>query len=101
MDCEAKRRHDRIRLHELLIEHPEWTNMAYAEAIGRNPGWVKDWKERLAGKPLKEDFTIYESKSRAPKTIWRETPEIVKDVICELREELSVLYHRTAGVCNS
>jgi hypothetical protein len=42
-------------------------------------------------------FSMYLSQSRAPKTRPRQTPEPVKDAICQLRETLSESYHRPAG----
>ena len=97
MDCETRRRYDRIRVHELLSEHPDWSNRRYAHEIGRDEKWVRDWKKRLKDQPLKQDYSIYQSRSRAPKRIWRKTAPEVEDVIVNLRQELSIQYYRPAG----
>lgn len=40
---------------------------------------------------------MYQSQSRAPKTVWPETSPEVKKVVAQLRVELSEQYHRKAG----
>lgn len=96
MDSESQRIFDRMRLHRLMLAHPHWGPAQLAQAIGRSERWARKWVKRL--KAVEQpSFEMYRSRSRAPKTRPRQTPEPVKDVICQLREELSEAYHRPAG----
>jgi len=96
MDSEVQRVYDRLQLYFLVQKHPKWTDKAYAEQIGRCPRWVRKWRGRLADKTTLVMQDVL-SRSRAPKTRPRQTPEPVKEVISQLREELSETYYRRAG----
>jgi len=96
MDTEVKRCYDRIGLHILMQQHPNWTLKSYALALNRSEDWVRKWRDRIT---TAETLTMdtFLSESRAPKTRPRQTPAAVKKVIGDLREELSEAYHRKAG----
>lgn len=96
MDTESERIFDRMQLHRLMEQHPDWCNTQLAVEVGKSEGWVRKWKDRLTN-PIHNNFRMYLSQSRAPKTIWRKTGDEVKAVIGQLREELSETYHRKAG----
>lgn len=96
MDDENKRIYDRYILHWLSKKHPDWNSLKLAEEIGRSERWARKWLARFEDVET-PDFSMFKSQSRAPKTRPRQTPEEVKDVICELRETLSEQYHRPAG----
>jgi transposase InsO family protein len=96
MDTESQRIYDRMTLHHLIETHPNWSLRQYAHKVGRDVRWVWKWEQRLTSAP-KRHFSMYMSQSRAPKTRPRQTPDEVKDVIGDLREELSEKFHRSAG----
>jgi len=96
MDTESQRIYDRMTLHRLIEAHPDWSLRQYAREVGRDVRWVWKWEQRLASAPERH-FSMYMSQSRAPKTRPRQTPNEVKDVIGDLREELSEKFHRPAG----
>jgi transposase InsO family protein len=96
MDSEVRRCHDRIGLYMLMEKHPNWTLKSYGLALNRSEDWVRKWRHRIASA---EQLTMdtFLSQSRAPKTRPRQTPQVVKKAIGDLREELSEAYHRKAG----
>ena len=96
MDCESERVFERMQLHRLMEQHTDWTNQHFADVLNKSEGWVRKWRYRFLNTP-KHHFKMYLSQSRAPKTIWRETPNEVKAVIEQMRVELSEQYHRKAG----
>lgn len=67
-----------------------------AAELGRSERWSRKWVRRLQA-VTEPSFKTYLSQSRAPKTRTRQTPDVVKDVICDLRMSLSKQYHRSAG----
>ncbi|NIV29216.1 MAG: hypothetical protein GWN58_06810, partial [Anaerolineae bacterium] len=96
MNSECRRIYDRMHLYVLMETHPHWCPEAYARVLDRSVKWVRKWQQRFA-----EDDTgtlaMFRSQSRAPKSRPRETPNEVKRVIADLRDELSQKYHRKAG----
>src|SRR5687767_1985216 len=96
MDSESERIFERMQLHRIIDLHPDWTNQHLADELGKSEGWVRKWRDRLLN-PSQQNFKMYLSQSRAPKTIWRETPTEVKNIIGDMRVELSEQYHRKAG----
>lgn len=96
MDTESQWIYDRIRLHQLWKEHPDWSSRDLAREVGYSDRWVQKWISRF--KAVDDPhISMFYSQSRAPKSRPRQTPEAVKDVICDLRESLSEEYHRPAG----
>lgn len=96
MDTESLRIFDRMHLHRLLETHPKWSNARLAEEVGRSKSWVQVWRLRVLNPEL-NNFSKYLSRSRAPKTRHHEVDPYIEDIICDLREELTEHYHRTAG----
>jgi len=96
MDTESQRIFDRMYLHRLMAEHPDWSDSRLAEAIGRCKAWVQEWRLRVID-PQVTNFSKYLSHSRAPHTRHGEVEEYIEDLICDLREELSEHYGRKAG----
>ena len=96
MDTETQRIYDRMTLHRLRLTQPTWSLDVLAAAVGRSERWVRKWLQRFET-VTDPHFGMYRSHSRAPKKRPRQTPDIVKDAICELRETLSETYHRPAG----
>ena len=96
MDAESERIYDRMTLHRLMQEHPEWKSIQLAEEIGRSSRWVRKWVARFTNE-AEQSFKMYLSQSRAPKSRPNLTSEAVKDIICGLRETLSARYNRSAG----
>lgn len=96
MDSESQRVYDCMTLHKLMKDHPSWSTTQLAAEVGRSERWTRKWKTRLRSSPDLH-FRMYLSQSRAPRSRPRQTPEIVKDAIGELRVTLSERYHRPAG----
>lgn len=96
MDSESQRIYDRMKLHKLAQKHPEWNTAQLAWEIGRSERWARKWLKRFA-ETTEPSFRMYHSHSRAPKTRPRQTPPEVKEVICELREQLTEKFNRPAG----
>lgn len=96
MDTESQRIYDRMRLHKLMKKHPHWQPAQLAAMLGRSERWGRKWVRRLKAVTA-PDFRMYLSQSRAPKRRSRQTAEVVKDAICDLRVSLSEQYHRPAG----
>ena len=96
MDSESQRIYDRMSLHRLAKKYPHWQPIQFAADLGRSERWVRKWLQRFES-VARHHFSMYLSQSRAPKHRPRQTPNWVKDAICELRETLSEQYHRPAG----
>src|SRR4051794_13667811 len=88
--------YERMRLHTLMKEHPDWGARRLAHALGHDPKWVLKWKSRILSSS-KLTLEVFGSQSRAPKHIPRRTSPEAKAIIGELRRELSERYHRPAG----
>jgi hypothetical protein len=96
MDTESQWIYDRMTLHRLMEEHPNWSVEQYACALNRTTKWVRKWRSRLL-QATKKHFNIYLSQSRAPRNRRRVTRDPVKRVIGELRQQLSAKFNRKAG----
>ena len=96
MDSESKRIYERMRLHDLMKQHPEWSPVQLAVELGHSERWARKWVRRFQA-VSEPSLKMYLSESRAPKKRTRQTPDVVKDVICDLRVSLSEQYHRPAG----
>lgn len=70
MDTESERIFERMTLHCLLSQQPDWSDQRTAEEMGKSESWVRKWRHRL-GEVTHQHFGMYLSHSRAPKTIWR------------------------------
>lgn len=67
MKTEAELIVQRARLRWLAQQHPTWTHLDLATALGQSLGWVKKWLKRL-GEAKPTDVTILHARSRARKT---------------------------------
>lgn len=97
MDTETCRIYDRLRLQELIEQHPEWTVTQLASELGRTRDFVYTWRERIFDPDNKTFKDKYMSRSCAPKSNEKWVHPTVEKVIIELREELSEKYARRAG----
>jgi hypothetical protein len=88
--------YERMRLHTLMKEHPDWGARRLARALGHDPKWVLKWKARILNSP-KLTLEVFRGQSRAPKHVPRRTSPEAKAIIGELRRELSERYYRPAG----
>lgn len=87
---------ERIKLYELMQQHPDWSYRAYARELGHDPSWVQKWYRRIkTAKPLNID--TFKSQSRAPKNPPHKISTEAKQLVVELTKELSEKYHRKAG----
>ena len=96
MDTEVQRMYDRMQLYFLLQEQPDLPASVAAQVINRSERWVRKWQRRFS-QCTSETFAMFQSKSRAPKSRLKETTEHIKKIIADLRDELSIKYHRTVG----
>ena len=87
---------ERLKLHELRQVHPEWSYGQYAKALKHDPGWVRKWCKRLQDNPVVTLKTL-RSQSRAPHHPPERLSDKAKDLVVELRHELSEKFHRRAG----
>lgn len=87
---------DRMRLYQLRREHPEWTLVQLAQAVGRCLSWVKKWLKRFreAGEVRLE---MFKSQSRAPHHRPYQVVEGVREAILSLRDQLKEVYGRVVG----
>jgi hypothetical protein len=77
---------DRIRLRQLLRDHPDRSHRAHADAIGRSLGWVKKWTRRLrAAAPDDDEVVRGQSRARKhPPPPW--DPRVVYRIL-EIRDQ--------------
>jgi len=93
MDTESERIYDRMRLHQLSEQQPNWMPAQLAAELKRSERWARKWVRRFQA-VTEPSFKMYLSQSRAPKKRARQTPDVVKDVICDLRVSLSEQYNQ-------
>lgn len=93
---EAEWELDRMRLYQLRREHPEWTLVQLAQAVGRCLSWVKKWLKRFreAGEA---SLAMFKSQSRAPHHRPHQIVEAVREAILSLRDQLKEVYGRVVG----
>jgi len=96
MDNESQWILDRMTLHKLSEEHPDWSLRKLARTLNYNVNWVRKWLQRFKSTE-NPTFRMYLSQSRAPKSSPQKISSEVKQVVGELREQLSEAYHRPAG----
>ncbi len=87
---------ERIKLYELVKTHPTWSLRQYARQLGHDVKWVSKWLRRFRT-ATEITLDVFKSWSRAPKTIHRRIEEKAKEIVCDLRQQLSVKFHRKAG----
>ena len=86
---------DRIRLYQLMREHPDWSISHLAQVLGYSLSWVKKWRRRLREMKYPQ-LEMFQSHSRAPKHRTA-ISQWLRSVILTLRDSLPELYHRPAG----
>lgn len=87
---------ERIKLYELAKTHPTWSLRQYARQLGHDVKWVSKWLGRIRA-ASEVSLDLFKSWSRAPKTVYRHIEEKAKEIVCDLRQQLSVKFHRKAG----
>lgn len=87
---------ERMRLYDLTRTHPTWSLRQYARQLGHDVKWVSKWLGRIKT-ASSVTMEVFKSKSRAPKTIYRRIEEKAKEIVCDLRQQLSLKFHRNAG----
>jgi transposase InsO family protein len=96
MLSKAKWVYERMKLYELMTLQPHWSSREYASALGHDHKWVQKWKKRLKNEA---EVTVksFQSLSHAPKRPAIQIAQEAKEIVCQLREELSERFHRPAG----
>jgi transposase InsO family protein len=87
---------ERIKLYQLMRQHPDWSNRQYARELGHEPKWVRKWKARIEAAAT-ITLEVFRSHSRAPKTGRHKIGEEARQLVCQLRQQLSEKFHRKAG----
>jgi hypothetical protein len=96
MDTESHWVYERMKLYRLLQEQPGLSDRQYARHLQHDPKWVRKWRQRFQA-TAEIQVKTFCSQSRAPhRRRQRVTPE-VKEIVVQLRRELSERYHRPAG----
>jgi hypothetical protein len=87
---------ERIKLYHLRRKHPNWSLRQYRRELGHDPNWVRKWLKRME---TSSSITLetFQSQSRAPKTVHKRIGSEAKQLVSELRKELSEKFHRKAG----
>ena len=96
MDPETRLIYERMQLHDLMKQHPEWSQRQLARHLHHDPKWVRKWQQRLQATAA-VTLNSFRSASRAPKSPPRRVAPEAKALIAQLRGELSERYHRPAG----
>jgi hypothetical protein len=96
MFSQAKWVYERMKLYKLMTLQPSWSSRQYTSVLGLDHKWVQKWKKRLDD--VKEvTVKSFQSLSHAPKQPPLQIPHQAKEIVCQLREELSKKLHRPAG----
>lgn len=96
MDGESQWIFDRMRLYKLWEAHPEWSLRQFARVLGYDKGWVGKWLNRFKNTTC-QSWQMFLSQSRAPHRSPHRISDEVRQVIGELREQLSETFHRQVG----
>jgi hypothetical protein len=87
---------ERYKLYELMEAHPNWALRQYARKLQHDLKWVRKWAARF-----RQTETInsksFCSCARVPKKAPKRISEAAKDIIVQLREDLSEEFHRKAA----
>jgi len=97
MDIETGRIYDRLRLHDLIEQYPDWSVTKLAQELGRTRHFVYTWQARIFDPNNKTFPNKYMSHSCAPQSNEKWVQPEVEKAILELREELSEKHARKAG----
>lgn len=87
---------ERIKLYHVMKEHPDWSKYRLGKVLGHDPKWVDRWIKsyHLQKTPCLE---MFQSQSRARKKAPQRVSEDTKQLIGQMRIELSEVFHRRAG----
>jgi hypothetical protein len=96
MESEVQWFCERYKLYELMEAHPNWALRRYARELQHDLKWVRKWAARFRQTET-INFKSFCSCSRAPKKAPESISEAAKDIIVQLREDLSEEFHRKAG----
>ncbi len=83
-------------LRRLLRVYPSWTRAQLAQATGMSPGWVSQWKKRLASTPADAEQVLH-GLSRAPHQRPPRLDPLVVDRLLERRDQRAFGLGRTPG----
>jgi transposase InsO family protein len=87
---------ERMKLFQLVRDHPDWSSARLAEAIGHSLSWVKKWCRRFR-QVQQPSLALFQGQSRAPKTRSKQLGPLVRDAILSLRDQLQAVYRRVVG----
>ncbi|MBA3868265.1 MAG: transposase [Anaerolineae bacterium] len=87
---------ERMKLFQIMQEHPDWSTARLAETIQHSLSWVKKWCQRFRN-TKQVSLELFQSQSRAPKTRSKSLTPLVRDVILSLRDQLKAIYGRVVG----
>ena len=79
-----------------MITCPQWSNRRLATDLAHSEAWVRVWRRRFDQTPS-PSLEMFQARSRAPKTHPNTIAPEVKDAVGDLRQALSIHYHRRAG----
>jgi hypothetical protein len=87
---------ERVKLYHLLQAEPEWSLRRYARELGHDLTWVRKWVKRIR-EAASITLEVFRSRSRAPKTVHARIGEEARQLVSDLRQQLSERFHRRAG----
>jgi hypothetical protein len=87
---------ERMKLYELMQQHPDWSSRHYATVLGHDHKWVQKWRKHYQAASVLT-LKSFQSLSRAPKHPPQQISDEAKSIVCQLREALSEKFHRPAG----
>ena len=96
MDAESHWVYERMKLYDLMQQQSGLSNRQYARQLQHDPKWVRKWRQRFQATPEIQVKTFF-SQSRAPHTPPRRVTAEIKEIVVQLRRELTEQYHRPAG----
>jgi hypothetical protein len=91
---------DRTNLFHLIQQHPDWTQLQLATAVGRSKSWVQKWQERFVGGAATDQAALHQialGQSRARKTPPEHIDERIEALILEIRDHPPEGLRRTPG----
>lgn len=87
---------ERMKLYQLTQTYPDWSLRQYARELGHDLKWVRQWTTRFKTAST-VSLETFQCRSHAPKHCARRVSLQAKQLIVDLRHELSGQYHRKAG----
>lgn len=85
MDSETYCVGERVKLYQLIQQHPDWSLHTYARTLGHDHKWVQRWKARLHVAPSPLTLDTFKSRSHAPKHPPKRVDPDLKSQVLELR----------------